>query len=65
MSWKKKWGKNAICAILLTRLRPGCNKDGLPYVIKIKCGHRFYRKALYKWYDITPYCPICRVHIQF
>ena len=65
MSWKTKWGKNAICPISQTRLRPGCNKDGFTHVIKIKCGHRFYRKALYKWYDTKPYCPICRANIKF
>ena len=60
--WNKKWGKNSVCAITHTRLRPGVDKDGLPYVISLSCGHFFYRKVINAWYvkSSDPSCPICR-----
>jgi len=65
MTWKKKWGNNHLCPILQSRLRPGKDKNGVSYTVTLKCKHRFYRKALYKWYDTKPYCPVCRSNIQF
>ena len=59
--WDQKYGKNAICAITLTRLRPGKNKKGKSYVIKLnKCKHFFYRSAFEKWKENNNTCPICR-----
>ena len=46
--WNKKYGRNKLCGITHTRLRPGKNKDGVSYVIILKCGHGFYRKPLNK-----------------
>lgn len=64
--WNKKWGKNNnICGITLSRLRPGKNKNNVPYVITLSCSHRFYRKALYHWYNHNKTCPICRKPIKF
>ena len=48
--WKDKWGSDKICPITLKRLRPGKNKYGFNYVIKLSCNHCFYRMAIIKWY---------------
>ena len=45
--WDKKWGKNSVCVITHTRLRPGVDKDGLSYVISLSCGH-FFLQTSYK-----------------
>ena len=62
--WNKKWGKEHICGITRTRLRPGKNKNGKPYVTCLKCTHSFYTKALEKWVimcpESPPTCPCCR-----
>jgi hypothetical protein len=62
--WSKKYGKNSICAISNTRLRPGKNKYNLSYSIFLPCKHGFYRSALIQWVLInpnnTPTCPLCR-----
>ena len=59
--WDKKYGKNAICAITMSRLRPGKNRKGDSYVIKLKkCKHSFYRKAFEKWKNTHNTCPVCR-----
>lgn len=62
--WDKKWGKDKVCSITHTRLRPGKDKYGLPYVVKIKeCGHLFYRKAILEWVrncNSQISCPVCR-----
>ncbi len=58
--WDKKFGKDAICPITHTRLRPGKNKYGLSHVITIDCNHSFYRKALLEWYRTNETCPVCR-----
>lgn len=47
--WDKKYGKNAICGITKTRLRPGKNKNGISYIITLPCNHSFYRKPLINW----------------
>ena len=66
--WNKKWGKDNICPISQSRLRPGTNKDGLSYVIQIKeCKHLFYRNALLEWYKNCPRissCPVCRTNFD-
>lgn len=65
--WRKKWS-NSRCGITQSRLRPGKNKKGIPYTIKLKCSHSFYRSALYQWvltqYPETPNCPICRQYFN-
>ena len=58
--WNKKYGKNSICAITHTRLRPGRNKQGQTYVLKVKCGHIFYRSAINIWLENHDTCPCCR-----
>ena len=64
--WDKKYGKESICAITLTRLRPGRNKKGETYIIKLKkCKHLFYRSALLLWYKKDERCPVCRQKIIF
>lgn len=64
--WSKKWGKNAICGITMTRLRPGKDKHGIDYVTTLECKHRFYTNALFKWINLNfqhPTCPMCRKDI--
>ncbi len=64
--WDAKWGKDAVCAITQTRLRPGKSSDGYSYVLSLDCGHRFYRSALIEWVqqqfdnDLDATCPLCR-----
>lgn len=61
--WKKKWGKDSICPITHTRLRPGNNKHGVPYTICLPCKHRYVRSALIEWAKSSltnPNCPLCR-----
>jgi hypothetical protein len=62
--WDKKWGRENICPITCTRLRPGKSSDGLPYTIDLECGHRFYRKPLIRWVlQSNQSCPMCRKNI--
>ena len=67
--WNKKWGRDQICSITYSRLRPGTSEDGLPYTITLPCGHRYYRKALISWIcnkvadQAEPTCPQCRAII--
>ena len=68
--WDKKWGKNKVCGITQSRLRPGTNKKGRPYVSWLNCGHGFYQVPLMQWI-IHSYvssneakCPICREKIN-
>lgn len=60
--WDKKWGKDSICGITLTRLRPGKDSEGRNHVYTISnCGHMFYRKALIEWIaNDNETCPTCR-----
>ena len=61
--WDKKYGKQSICGITQTRLRPGINKQGKTYTIRLKCKHTFYRSALQKWgnsFQTYVPCPLCR-----
>ena len=62
--WKQKWGKNKICNITHTRIRPGKNKQGQPHTVYLECKHGFYRKALAEWVKnctkLVPTCPVCR-----
>ena len=61
--WDNEWNKDKVCYITLSRLRPGKNKDGIPYVIKLtNCKHRFYRKAFLSWIETnnTLLCPVCK-----
>ena len=68
--WDKKWGRNAICPISQSRLRPGKNIYGVSYTIRLPCKHRFYRSALVKWVSTMSSrqngiasCPLCRKNI--
>lgn len=66
--WDKKYGKESKCAITLTRLRPGKNKNKIPYSIFLHCGHGFNRNALmnmikFKYGEIHK-CPLCRANFQ-
>ena len=59
--WDKKYGKNAICAISMTRLRPGKNKDNVSYSIYLQCKHGFVRSAFVRWVESGKRtCPVCR-----
>lgn len=63
--WSKKWGRDKICPITHTRLRPGKNKRGVKYVIELVCGHMFYRSAVLNYIRSceNPVCPMCRHRI--
>ncbi len=62
--WNKKWGKDAVCPITLKRLRSGLNNKGSTYTIKLRCSHRFDRKALITWvHKNSSTCPCCRTVI--
>ena len=65
--WDTKWNKNNICGITHARLRPGKNKNGLPYTIRLPCGHGFYINPLLEWMQKCPKhiatCPCCRSKI--
>jgi hypothetical protein len=63
--WEKKWGKDKICGITLTRLRPGSDKFGIPYSIYLPCGHGFYTQALLEWVINKETCPMCRKNFKF
>ncbi len=60
--WSARWGKDKICPITYSRLRPGRSRDGIPYTIELQCTHRFCRKALLNWVltNDQPTCPLCR-----
>lgn len=58
--WNKKWGKNSICGISHARLRPGSNKQGVPYCVFLPCKHGFYLSVLQVWYHKHNTCPMCR-----
>lgn len=63
--WYKKWNKERICGITHGRLRPGRNKNGVPYAIELPCGHSFYTNALLEWMSVSgdmlySPCPCCR-----
>jgi hypothetical protein len=62
--WNKKWGNDKLCAITYSRVRPGSNKNGVPYTTKLKCGHYFYTNALLEWVkqcgNSISTCPNCR-----
>lgn len=61
--WNKKYGKDKICSITQTRLRPGKNKNGKSYSIFLKCKHGFCRSALLKWLETNNTCPLCRTKV--
>jgi hypothetical protein len=62
--WNKKYGKDSICAITHSRLRPGKNSDGLSYCIFLPCKHGFYRSAITNLVisnsEEILKCPLCR-----
>lgn len=66
--WGNKYGKERVCAITNTRLRPGKNKYGQKYSIFLSCKHGFYRSALMAWVlsrpEEIPTCPLCRKHFD-
>ena len=63
-SWWNKFGKNEICGITQTRLRPGKYKNNKNRVIFLECKHGFYVRPLLIWIKndmhIFPTCPNCR-----
>lgn len=61
--WSKKWGKDKICPITHTRLRPGVSKEGYKYTTILDCNHRFNTKAIGKWLINNNNCPLCRQEI--
>jgi coenzyme F420-reducing hydrogenase beta subunit len=61
--WSKKWGKDKVCGITHTRLRPGKSIDDVSYTITLNCNHTFYRKPLEKWLTKKNTCPTCRTFI--
>lgn len=66
--WSKKWGRDKICNITFSRLRPGKSKFGLPYCVTLNCNHSFYTNALIEWVntsctDIST-CPTCRAEFD-
>jgi hypothetical protein len=61
--WNKKYGKDKICAITKTRLRPG-------YSIFLSCKHGFNKRA-FDEYKLTCEnnlielrCPLCRKNVN-
>ena len=58
--WKNKWGRDKVCPITKTRLRPGKNKNKIPYTYTLPCKHSFTRSALLEWLKKSNKCPICR-----
>lgn len=65
MWWKEKWGSDKICGITHSRIRPGKSKYGLPYSVKLSCGHYFYTNALIEWIKTDhSTCPMCRKDIN-
>jgi len=65
--WNKKWGKDQICSISHTRLRPGKDKNGIQKTTILNCKHRFRTDSLFIWYNTNNFinnnyisCPICR-----
>lgn len=63
--WNTKYGKDKICGITHSRLRPGHNKNGQSYVVWLQCNHGFYRKPLEIWLKTNNTCPICRRDVNF
>lgn len=66
--WNHKYGKYSLCGISRGRIRPGYDKQGYSFAVKLPCGHCFYRKAIIEWsnkFEIYnnnfPTCPICRI----
>ena len=64
MWYNKKWGKDKICGITFSRLRPGENYYGLPYTSQLSCGHCFYTKAIIEWAKNNNTCPLCRKNFK-
>ena len=64
--WDKKYGKESVCGITRTRLRPGKNLEGYTYCVFLKCKHGFCRSALKKWVTIggSTTCPMCRKYFD-
>jgi len=62
--WNKKYGKDSICGITHTRLRPGKNRFGETYAVYLDCKHGFCRSAMKVWVLTNPTapgtCPLCR-----
>ena len=59
-----KYGKDKICGITRTRLRPGKNKYEETYTVFLPCKHGFCRSALKNYVLTYPtqdlICPMCR-----
>ena len=62
--WNKKYGKDKKCVITQSRLRPGGKT--MKNIVYLKCGHGFYRRALFQWIHTKTIqrklvqCPLCR-----
>ena len=57
--WNRKYGKDSICPITKTRLRPG-------YSVFLRCGHGFSKNALETYIETggTSRCPLCRAYFD-
>lgn len=66
--WNKKYGRESICGITRSRLRPGTNKHGQTYSVFLSCKHGYCRSALKQWVltnpGRTPTCPLCRAEFN-
>ena len=66
MIFWEKWGKDSLCGITHTRLRPGRYKNGTKRCVFLSCKHGFYTRPLLYWIQTCyinnkiPLCPICR-----
>lgn len=64
--WNSKYGKNKVCGITFSRLRPGKSRDGMKYCLFLPCNHGFFRSAIAEWVHKfclegrIPTCPMCR-----
>ena len=52
--WDTKWNNKNICGITHARLRPGRNKNNIPHVVWLSCGHGFYINPLMEWMKKCP-----------
>ncbi len=55
--WNKKWGKDKLCYITHSRLRPTTKNN---HILKLNCGHTFYKKPITQWLSLNNSCPVCR-----
>lgn len=62
--WTKKWGKDKVCPITQTRVRPGKNIIGVYHTSRLPCDHYFCTYPLLNWMEkgqsFESTCPMCR-----